>query len=551
MLFRSGPPSLTAITAVAVAALSAPTFAQSGQILGKVTDEKGQPVAGAVVEVTVLSERGTRLTAKTGENGDYIVARVPGGGYLVVFSKPEVGTARAQGMLGVSGLATVNITLSRSTVAAEGRCARNPETQELDENVVAAFSVNPPLTRLLQWLVAVDHHVPGCADVAASAVAGWSRENLDTLVDDVAALSTFLQQVQAFETRDPVAFNESRANSAAGRAGKHKRGEDPRTTIRLHGRSLTLSDVEHVFRGNDTVKRGAVLHADIGLLIGDDLTRKPMFVSDGRQQGRVRGTVHFELGRNLLDAISPSLTADADALLWYRAVSACLLYSGRLDEAPAHLEKARRVFADLPLFLVDSAYLHEKLATPGVQAAVQQMRDSRLTVFVDSRRVELRRAERFFRQALDRAPDDSNVRLRLGRTLGELGRHEEAATELRRSRQGERDRQRLYLIALFLGREEQTLGRQNEARGHFENAAALYPNAQSPRLALSLLARQAGDRKTALLLLQQVNAPSATSGDASDPFWFYHEYHADDADALMQQMRTIGRAPAPALIPNR
>jgi tetratricopeptide (TPR) repeat protein len=117
-----------------------------------------------------------------------------------------------------------------------------------------------------------------------------------------------------------------------------------------------------------------------------------------------------------------------------------------------------------------------------------------------------------------------------------MGRHDEAATELRTARKGERDRQRLYLIELFLGREEQTLGRRNEARRHFENAAALYPNAQSPRLSLSLLARQAGDRKNALLLLQQVNMPSA----ASDPFWLYHEHHADDADALMEQMRTIG-----------
>jgi hypothetical protein len=539
---------LTTVAAIAVAAVSASAFAQSGQILGKVTDEQGQAVAGAVVEVTVPSERGTKLTAKTNENGDYIIPRVPGGGYIVIVSKPGMGTARTQGMLGVSGLATVNVTLARSTVADEGRCARTTDPQTIDGRVVEAFAVNPALTRLLQWLVAANLHIPGCADVAASTVAGWSREYLDALVDDIAALSTFLQQVQEFETQEPVAFNESRANAAARRAGKHKRGDDSRTTIRLHGHSLSLFDVEQVFRGNNTVKRGAVLHADIGVLIGDDLTRKPVFVADGRQQGRVRGTVHFEIGRKLLDAISPRPTADADALLWYRAVSAYLLCSGRLHEAPAHLEKARRVFADRAWFLVDSAYLHEKLASASVQAAVRQMRDDRMTVFVDSRRVELGRAERFLRQALERAPDDSNARLRLGRTLGEMGRHDEAATELRTARKGERDRQRLYLIELFLGREEQTLGRRNEARRHFENAAALYPNAQSPRLALSLLARQAGDRKTALLLLQQVNAPSATSVDASDPFWFYHEHHADDADTLMEQMRTMGRGPA--LIPN-
>jgi tetratricopeptide (TPR) repeat protein len=531
---------LVALVTGAILSLAAPALGQSGRIMGKVTDEHGQPVAGASVEVSVASEGGARWNVKTSENGDYIIPRVPGGRYIVIVSKAGVGTARTQGDLRVSGFAAVDVTLRRPTVAAEGHCADRPASRTLDEKVVAAFAVHPDLARLLQWLVAAEHHIPGCADLAATTMAGWSRQDLDNVLADVAVLSTFLQRVRELEKRDPVAWQESRANAAASRAGRHERGDDPRVTIRLHERSLTIFDVEQVFHGNDTIRRGAVLHADIGALIGDDLSRQPLFFADGRQHGRVRGTVHFEIGRRLLDSVAPSPSADAGALLWYRAISAQLLREGRLNEAPAHLDKAREVFPGRSSFLVDSGYLHQKRASPAVQAAVQEMRDRGIHIGVDRHRTELERAERFFRQALELTPDDSDVRLRLGHTLGELGRHDEAAVELRRARDGERDRQRLYLVELFLGREEQRSGRPDEARRHFENAAALYSNAQSPRLALSLLARQAGDRKGALLALEQVNAPLASRADADDPFWFYHQHHLSDADALMAQMRKIG-----------
>jgi tetratricopeptide (TPR) repeat protein len=518
-----------AFIAVAFAAVATSAYAQvrripgSAQIEGKVTDEQGRPVADATVEV-----RG--LTAKTNENGDYRFPKVPGGIYIVIVSKPGVGTARAQGSVRVPFSAIVNVTLRRLTAEAEGRCAGAPDTQTLDEKGAAAFSALsrnsqprstiPALMRLLQWLVAAEHHIAGCADVPATTIAGWSWRELDTLLGDLAELSTFLQKVRE--------------------SGQDLRArERPPTTITLHERILTRSDVERIFHGNATLKRGAVLHADIGVSIGDDLNRHPMLVADGRQQGNVRGTVHFQVGRELLASVVPSPGVDADALLWYRAISAYLLRSSRLNEAPAHLERARQVFSTHPVFLVDSAYLHEKLASPAVQAAAEEMRDKGMNVGVESRRIELERAERFFRQALTLAPGAADARLRLGRTLGELGRHEEAAAELRRVRDGEGGRQRRYLVELFLGREEQQLGRADEARRHFENAAALYPDAQSPRLALSLLARKAGDRKNALLAIQPI-PPAIAENDVSDPFWSYDEYHLIDADALLEQMRMIG-----------
>ena len=98
--------------------------------------------------------------------------------------------------------------------------------------------------------------------------------------------------------------------------------------------------LDRIFAGNDTVRRGAVLHADVGMLAPEDLSRRAsqmalrtFVVQDGRQQGARGQTIHWQLGRLLLDGITPSPANDAGTLLWYRASSAYLLREGHLDEA--------------------------------------------------------------------------------------------------------------------------------------------------------------------------------------------------------------------------
>lgn len=206
------------------------------------------------------------------------------------------------------------------------------------------------------------------------------------------------------------------------------------------------------------------------------------------------------------------------------------------------MDRARQIFPDRPVFLLDSAYLHQELSSPAIQAAVQQLRSNGTSTLVDSRRNELRRAERFLRQALTLAPDSVDARLRLGHTLGELGRHEEAAAELRTAIEADRDRERLYLAQLFLGRAEEALGQRDEASRRYEQAAGLYPSAQSPRLALAQLARESGDRAGALRALQNVVTRRSADIDVNDPWWVYYHPHLKDAAELMEEMRTIGRA---------
>src|SRR6266403_3933610 len=54
------------------------TAAQTGTIRGRIADSTGVPIAQAVI---VLDPGGLRATSR--DNGDYVISRVPSGGYTV------------------------------------------------------------------------------------------------------------------------------------------------------------------------------------------------------------------------------------------------------------------------------------------------------------------------------------------------------------------------------------------------------------------------------------------------------------------------------------
>ena len=274
------------------------------------------------------------------------------------------------------------------------------------------------------------------------------------------------------------------------------------------------------------------------MAVPGDVGRFPL-VEDGGRRGWRGGSPHWEAGRRLLDGIAPAASSDAGALLWYRAVSAHLFRKGNLAELTTHLDRARQVFAQSPEVLFDSAYLHQELSSPAVQASVQELRAVDVSVKVDSRRAELQRAERFFREALMRAPHDVDGRVRFGHTLGELGRHNEASAELRRAIEATPDRRPLYLAELFLGREEEALGRLAEAR-RCTNARRTCIRTRSRRSW-----RSAGWRARPAMIAgaQRAlrNLADETGVERLDPWWGFYEAHEEDADVLLLRMRQIGR----------
>jgi hypothetical protein len=91
------------------------------------------------------------------------------------------------------------------------------------------------------------------------------------------------------------------------------------------------------------------------------------------------------------------------------------------------------------------------------------------------------------------------------------------------------------LTELFLGREQQALGRVDQAKRHYENAATVFPDAQSPQIALAFLARVSGNRTRALDALRPITDRPA--GDRADPWHTFYKAHWADAEPLMREMR--------------
>lgn len=522
--WRQGVAVLLAAAALQSTATGA--FAQTRTIQGKVVDEEGRPVMGATVEAAIVSladvdfaiqRTDQTWTAVTEDDGDYIITVPRTGGYLVTATKDGLGSDRRKVEVQRSGLGTANLTLwkDRAVAVATKNCTTSAATVSSKGSALVA-GADAGLTRLVSWLEAVQMHTPGCADFSAFGVDRWSVRELAALVRDVRALVAFLHRAE------------------------DQRGSG-QPILSIYGRRFTLDELQRSFYGNERLapnellRRGAVLHADIGILAQGSLGHYPL-VQDGGQRGWQGGSAHWDVGRQLLDAIAPAPATDHGSQLWYRAVSAHFFHEGNLAELASHLSRARQVFPQSADFWFDSGCLHHELSSPAIQASVRELRANDVGVAVGPRAEELQRAERFFRQALALAPDHVGARLRIGHTLGELGRHAEAAPELQRVLDAMPDRPNEYLAALFLGREQEALARPVDARRHYQRAADLYPTAQSARLALSRLAQHSGDRAGAQDAVRLLSARSDTA--QSDPWWDFYEPHKKDAEALMAELRS-------------
>ena len=156
-----------------------------------------------------------------------------------------------------------------------------------------------PNDRLAQWQAAVKAHKPGGAGKATLAIADWSGFELEETIFEVKRLVR--------------SYDKNRLDDA-----------------------------------NDLLLRGAGMHADIAHLIPHDLNRQSarqqriFIVSDGREQGVRFVSLHWDLGRSLLDSVSPP--THPGVLQWYQRTSTDLMEMLSLAEAAVHLPRARRIF---------------------------------------------------------------------------------------------------------------------------------------------------------------------------------------------------------------
>jgi tetratricopeptide (TPR) repeat protein len=335
--------------------------------------------------------------------------------------------------------------------------------------------------RFKQWLEIVGSHTPGDPGKGAVEVSTWSGTELEAVVVDA----------------------------------------------KRHARVLAKQNLDEA---NQLLLRGAALHADIARLIPDDTNRRwekqqsVYVIKDGRWEGRRFLTIHWQLGRLLLDGVMPVPAANPGVHAWYRESSAELMRIQSLVEALTHLSRGLQMFPKDAVLLFYRGVLHERLASPLLQAGSRSLDDDNRGVStIGTAHAELTRAERYYRDALVNDPDHADARLRHGRVLGELGHHKEAIADLRRVVDDGASGARLYLAHLFLSRAYEALGEYEAARTSLELAAALYPNAQTPRLALSNIARRMGSRAAAQRELQILAKLPDAERQREDPWWDYYD----------------------------
>ena len=354
------------------------------------------------------------------------------------------------------------------------------------------------------WLEAVETHAPGANDQAATRLATWSRDDLDDLV--------------AAFWRQPLRNDQ----------------------LRL-------------------LERALILHADIAILNrnlrGYDLPPgegTTVLVEDGRAIGEMSRTAHWNVARRLLAAMPAGSERARVGRQFYRATGAVLQQWGELPELTTHLEEGQRLVGDDPVLLLYEGTMHQAYAGPRYQRVFDERvratfaRGSAVTQaglptvknlppVLPSVRGSRSQAERLFRRALALDPGLVEARIRLAHVLSDAGRHNEAATELKRvageSRPGFID----YYASLMTGRVSRTRGQLDAARAAFEHAASVYATAPAPRLALSELALARGDREESLAQLRQA-APSDRS-DVEEPWWWLDRVHEPSAQSLIGDLR--------------
>jgi tetratricopeptide (TPR) repeat protein len=337
--------------------------------------------------------------------------------------------------------------------------------------------------RLAVWLAAVRDHEPGGFGKGAIEVSTWSGFEVESVVAEA----------------------------------------------KRHARTIARKDRDEA---NNLLLRGAALHADIARLIPDEMERRSekqqriYVVRDGRELGTRFISIHWDIGRSLLDAIVPEPAAHPGVLRWYQETSTDLMRLRSLAEAAMHLPRGRRIFPSDPVLLFSSGVLHERFSSSSLQAAAESVvANSRGETSLSPARTELARAERFFRETLAVQPDHLEARVRHGHALAALGRHQQAAETLRGAIDGGVTGELLYFAEMFLGSQEEALGHPAQARACFERAALLYPRAQSPRIALSQLLRRAGDRSGAQRELRILAEIPPNRREREDPWWDYYDVH--------------------------
>jgi tetratricopeptide (TPR) repeat protein len=390
------------------------------------------------------------------------------------------------------------------------------------------------VARAERWVAAVLRHEPGVVDGQVEEIARWTAADIEGIAIELSVIRRLIRN-----NRENIFM----MPGAGSRAPLPLVYEEPQLEAL---RALALDVRRAGLDQDDLATHGILLHTDVALFGGG--TGDVLNFADGDDRGVRRNADHWGLARALatfLDERSGRLT---DIGAWYRATLATMTAAefwnlSHADAAVAQPPNDAEV-------LFHAASHHETLATPAVQATIARTRlPGELVLRVRSAEAERQLAASLLRRAVDRSPTHSEARIHYGRVLTLLDRAGDALPYLRRAAADATEPEQRYYASLFLGAAAEAANRHDEARTAYLSAAALFPQAQSPHLALSLLAMGAGDRAAGMRAIEPVLALPQDESRRHDPWWSYARSTGRQADALMQQararlaMRRGGQAP--------
>jgi hypothetical protein len=386
--------------------------------------------------------------------------------------------------------------------------------------LLAPVAAQQEAASLQVWRAAVEAHRSGVLDQPVITVAAWTKSDLERVLE---------------------AFDQT-----SGAAGSSPSARDVwlRRAILLHTDVLVLLRQPGGY----------------GLPPSDDRSRG--LVADGVQVGIQRGTVQWEFSRRLVERLQ---SAEA-ARLWFRATTAFLQSWLDWPESTVHLLEGRKRFPDDAVLLLYEGTIHETYASPAIQTlelpkelmTPEPVRFATGSVFslpnlqrptqavqwvFQSAEIEAEEAARLLRQAVGIDRELAEAYIRLGHVLGQRGRRLEAIDWLERGIRLSRSPVVRYWGFLWLGQERREMDRIDAAIQAFEEAAKLYPRAQTPRLALSQIFYDRGDRARALaeyttaLTVATGVVPSTSLRVDEDPRLVYEQTHVPSSDALLADLR--------------
>ena len=494
-------------------------------------------------------------------------------GWLASTSAVETTAVKAMAVRAMATEATAGGTALRAT-----RAAAAPDSDRV--------------LHVERWLKAVLRHEPGSLDEPASEIAAWSNTDLSTLWIDLKILIELMRHPRA------VNFGVTRSGEIvfpAGGRGKplYSSSEEARLRIlacaaegiagaivptnpdcakfkpadALDADLRTLASAAAEGRGvgadNYVLKRGALLMADIAMLSPEvsstrskpssrsspassrpnPILRRSFLVkmSDGQATDIVDGTVDWKIAQTLLDAVharideKPAPQRDPMVRDWYRATAAWLLLNHLY--IVGHLEHALMLFPDDSAILFLAGSQHEAYATSTMQNVVRSVDLPPGNILWSSDRSELREAESLFRRSIAANSEHAEAHLRLGRVLALQGRFSDARPELQKALQIAPNDMIDYYSELFLAGVEESLGNLDAAAAGYERAAARFPDAQSPLLALASLSHRRGDRAGARRASERLFSLPRSTDETPDPWWVYNAFQGVNADQLLDELR--------------